>query len=227
VVCSIFHIPYLQLLRKIGDLIFLSFVTRSSEVVLAPLIKRLDDFGVDPKISSFTMPLGYSFNADGATMYEGLAVVFLAHAYGIELSVPRLLSIMLVLMVLTKGIAGVPSSSIVVLFAASAAVGLPAEGVAVLLAIDFVVDMARTALNVGGNSVATCVVARSEGRFQRPRPATGGRPDPAPAEAAASPGPTANTAMTMPAAGHSEPAALGGQPDRLRPGGSTGLADRR
>jgi proton glutamate symport protein len=162
IISAIFGVPYLRLLRSVGDLIFLSFVTRSAEVVLAPLIRRLDDFGVDRTVSSFTLPIGYSFNADGATMYEGLAVVFIAHAYGVELTWPRLLSTMLVLMLLTKGIAGVPSASIVVLFSASAAIGLPASGVAVLLAVDFVVDMARTALNVAGNALATAVVAKSE-----------------------------------------------------------------
>jgi proton glutamate symport protein len=167
IIAVVFHIPYLAMMRAVGDLVFLSFVTRSSEVVLAPLITRLDNFGVDRKISSFTLPIGYSFNADGATMYEGLAVVFLAHAYGVELTIPRLLSTMLVLMLLTKGIAGVPSASIVVLFSASAAIGLPAEAVAILLAVDFVVDMARTALNVTGNSLATVAIANSEGMFQR------------------------------------------------------------
>jgi proton glutamate symport protein len=166
-VAVIFRVPYVKMMRAIGDLVLLSFVTRSAEVVLAPLIKRLDNFGVDRAVSSFTLPIGYSFNADGATMYEGLAVVFLAHAYGVELTVPRLLSTLLVLMLLTKGIAGVPSASIVVLFAASAAIGLPAEGVAVLLAVDFVVDMARTALNVSGNALATMVIAKSEGLFQQ------------------------------------------------------------
>jgi proton glutamate symport protein len=165
IVAAVFRIPYLRMLRAVGDLVFLSFVTRSSEVVLAPLIKRLDRFGVDRKVSSFTLPLGYSFNADGATIYEALAVVFLAHAYGVHLTVPRLLTALLVLMLLTKGIAGVPSASIVVLFSASAAIGLPAQGVAVLLAVDFVVDMGRTALNVTGNSLAALAIARSEGLF--------------------------------------------------------------
>lgn len=167
-IALIFRIPYFAMLRAVGDLILLAFVTRSSEVVLAPLIKRLDGFGVDRRVPSFTLPIGYSFNADGATMYEALAVVFIAHAYGVELTLPRLLSILLVLILLTKGIAGVPSASIVVLFSASAAVGLPAEGVAILLAVDFVVDMARTALNVAGNSLATVAIAKWEGMFRRP-----------------------------------------------------------
>ncbi|WP_217167782.1 dicarboxylate/amino acid:cation symporter [Streptomyces sp. AC512_CC834] len=165
IIAMVFRVPYVRMLRAVGDLLFLSFVTRSSEVVLAPLIERLDKFGVDRKVSSFTLPLGYSFNADGATMYEGLAVVFLAHAYGVELTVPRLLTTLLVLMLLTKGIAGVPSASIVVLFSAGSTIGLPAEGIAILLAVDFVVDMARTGLNVTGNSLAALVIAKSEGRF--------------------------------------------------------------
>ncbi|WP_328564931.1 dicarboxylate/amino acid:cation symporter [Streptomyces coelicoflavus] len=165
IVAVVFRVPYVRMLRAVGDLLFLSFVTRSSEVVLAPLIERLDKFGVDRKVSSFTLPLGYSFNADGATMYEGLAVVFLAHAYGVELTVPRLITTLLVLILLTKGIAGVPSASIVVLFSAGATIGLPAEGIAILLAVDFVVDMARTGLNVTGNSLAALVIAKSEGLF--------------------------------------------------------------
>ncbi len=164
VVATIFKVPYFPLVRSISDLILLAFVTRS-EVVLAPLIKRLDEFGINQKVSSFTLPLGYSFNAEGATMYEGLAVVFLAHAYGIELTVPKLVVAMLVLMLLTKGIAGVPSASIVVLFSAAAAIGLPTQGIAILLAIDFVVDMARTAVNVTGNSLASMIIAKSEGQF--------------------------------------------------------------
>jgi len=169
VVAMIFRVPYFPMIRAISDLLLLSFVTRSAEVVLAPLIKRLDEFGVDQKVSSFALPLGYSFNADGATMYEGLAVVFLAHAYGVELTIPKLILAMFVLILLTKGIAGVPSASIVVLFSAAATIGLPPQGIAILLAIDFVVDMARTAVNVAGNSLACMVVAKSEGQFTQQR----------------------------------------------------------
>ncbi|MFF6995760.1 dicarboxylate/amino acid:cation symporter [Streptomyces sp. NPDC008313] len=178
-IALVFRVPYARMLRAVADLVFLSFVTRSAEVVLAPLIERLDHFGVDRKVSSFTLPLGYSFNADGATMYEGLAVVFLAHAYGVELTIPRLLTTLLVLMLLTKGIAGVPSASIVVLFSAAATIGLPAEGVAILLAVDFVVDMARTALNVTGNSLAALAIAKSEGMFTDPEKARATEPAPA------------------------------------------------
>lgn len=174
VIAALFRVPYVRMLRAVGDLLLLSFVTRSAEIVLAPLIRRLDEFGVDPSVPSFTLPLGYSFNSDGATMYEGLAVVFLAHAYGVHLTVPKLITTLLVLMLLTKGIAGVPSAAIVVLFSASATIGLPPDGVAILLAVDFVVDMARTGLNVAGNSLATLVIAKSERLF------TPGAPSPRP-----------------------------------------------
>jgi len=167
IIAAVLHIPYLAMLRAIGDLILLSFVTRSAEVVLAPLIRRLTAFGVDPTVPSFMLPLGYSFNADGAAMYEALAVVFLAHAYGVQLTVAKLVTILLILMVLTKGVAGVPSAAIVVLFSASTAIGLPAEGVAVLLTVDFVVDMARAGLNVVGNSLATLAIAKAEGLLTR------------------------------------------------------------
>jgi proton glutamate symport protein len=165
-VALIFRVPYVPMVRTIADLVLLSFVTRSAEVVMAPLVTRLDEFGVDRSVSSFLLPVGYSFNADGATMYEALAVVFLAHAYGVPLSLPRVVLAILVLMLLTKGIAGVPSAAIVVLFSAAATIGIPSEGVAILLAVDFVVDMGRTALNVTGNGLACMVVAKSEKLFR-------------------------------------------------------------
>jgi proton glutamate symport protein len=164
-VALIFRVPYFRMMRETGDLLVLAFVTRSAEAVLAPLIRRLGEFGVEDSISSFVLPLGYSFNADGATMYEGLALMFLAHVYGVHLSLARVVLAMLVLMLLTKGIAGVPSAAIVVLFAAAAAIGLPSAGVAILLAVDFVIDMARTMVNVTGNSLASMVIAKSEGKF--------------------------------------------------------------
>ncbi len=164
-VALIFRVSYLALLRTIWDLFVLAFITRSSEVVLAPLMQRLERHGADNSIVSFTLPIGYSFNLDGATLYEAIAVVFLAHAYGLNLSAGRLLTIIGLLLVLTKGLAGVPSAAIVVLLATAKAVGLPTEGVALLLGVDFIVDMARTAVNVVGNSLAAVVIAKSEGLF--------------------------------------------------------------
>jgi proton glutamate symport protein len=166
-VALIFHVKYIALFRHIGDLVVLAFITRSSEVVLAPLTERLERYGVDNSIVSFVLPIGYSFNLDGATLYEAVAVLFLAHVYNIPMSLGHQLEVIGLLMILTKGLAGVPSASIVVLIAAAKALHLPLDGIALLLGIDFIVDMARTAINVIGNSLACVVLAKSEGAFRR------------------------------------------------------------
>jgi len=126
----------------------------------------MERHGADNSVASFVLPLGYSFNLDGATLYEAVAVVFLAHAYDLPLGFGRLVTVIGLLIVLTKGLAGVPSAAIVVLLATAKSIGLPLEGVALLLGVDFIVDMARTAVNVVGNSLATVVIAKSEGLFR-------------------------------------------------------------
>lgn len=158
-------VRYVPLLRAIADLVLIAFVTRSTEAVLAPLLQRLERHGVGRNVTSFTVPLGYSFNADGSTLYEAVAVLFIANAYGIDLGLGEQLAVVGVLMVLTKGIAGVPSAPMVVLLAAAKTVGLPAEGVAMLLAVDFFVDMPRTAVQLTGNALAGVVIGRSERSF--------------------------------------------------------------
>ncbi|UOF89543.1 dicarboxylate/amino acid:cation symporter [Fodinisporobacter ferrooxydans] len=162
----VFKVSYIKLLREIWDLILLAFTSRSSEIVLAPLLERLKGYGVDESIGSFVLPVGYSFNLDGATLYESIAVLFLAHAYGIQLTFVHQLEIIGVLMVLTKGLAGVPSAAIVILLSTAKSIGIPLEGVALLLGIDFIIDMGRTAVNVVGNSLAAVIVAKSEKLFQ-------------------------------------------------------------
>ncbi|WP_245606179.1 dicarboxylate/amino acid:cation symporter [Streptomyces himastatinicus] len=162
VIALIYRIRYVDLLKQIGGLVGLAFVTRSSEAVLAPLMGKLEAFGVSRSTSSFVVPLGYSFNSDGSVLYQATALVYLAHAYGADTSIPSLLLMVGVLVVLSKGMAGVTSASIVVLLAAGKSVGLPAEGVALLVGVDFIVDMARTAVNVVGNALAAAVVDRSE-----------------------------------------------------------------
>ena len=168
VIAVIAGVPYLRLLRCTGDLAGIAFITRSSEAVLAPLLSRLEAFGVSRPVPSLVVPLGYSFNTDGSTLYQGVALVFLANAYGTDTSIPTLLTMVLVLAVLSKGMAGVTSASIVVLNAAGSTLGLTAEGIALLVGVDFIVDMARTAINVVGNSLAATVIARSEGTFLPP-----------------------------------------------------------
>ncbi len=168
VIAAIFRVRYVGLFRAISDLVLIAFITRSTEAVLAPLLQRLERIGARREVVSFTLPLGYSFNADGSALYSSLALLFVAHAFHVPMSVGQQLVALGVLMLLTKGIAGVPSSSIVVLLAASQAIGLPAAGVAVLLAVDFVVEMPRAAVNVVGNSLATVVIAKSERAFAEP-----------------------------------------------------------
>ena len=125
---------------------------------------KLEAFGLSRSTTSFVVPLGYSFNTDGSVLYQAAALVFLANAYGADTSMPALLLMVGVLVILSKGMAGVASASIVVLIAAGNSIGLPAEGVALLLGVDFIVDMARTGVNVIGNSLAAAVVDRSENR---------------------------------------------------------------
>jgi proton glutamate symport protein len=168
-IAAIYGVDYLRLLRRIGDLAGLAFVTRSSEAVLAPLLGRLEAFGVSRSTSSFVVPLGYSFNTDGSVLYQAVALVFIANAYGMDTSWPSLLLMVGVLVVLSKGMAGVASASIVVLLAAGSTIGLPPEGVALLLGVDFVVDMARTGVNAVGNSLAAAVIDKSEIRSARKR----------------------------------------------------------
>jgi proton glutamate symport protein len=197
IIARIYRIPYLTMLRTIADLVGLAFVTRSSEAVLAPLLGRLESLGVGRETSSFVVPLGYSFNTDGSVLYQAIALVFLANAYGTGTSIPHLLVMVAILVIMSKGMAGVASASIVVLIGAAGTIGIPAEGIAILLGVDFLVDMARTAVNVIGNTLAACVIDSSEKR----RPAR----------------PTAAELQPEDAAAGREPAAVAGTPTPLQP----------
>lgn len=161
-IAAIYRIKYLRMLRAIGNLIGLASVTRSSEAVLAPLLIQLEELGISRATTSLVVPLGYSFNTDGSILYQAVALVFLANAYGTGTSIPTLLLMVGVLAILSKGMAGVASTSIVVLIAAGNTIGLPPQGVALLLGVDFIIDMARTAVNVVGNSLAAAVIDKSE-----------------------------------------------------------------
>lgn len=163
VIARIFGVSWLGLMRSIGDLVLVAFATRSSESVLAPLIKRLEDRGVNNSVVSFILPLGYSFNLAGAGLYITTAVVFLSNGYGLDMSIGKLAAVIGILVLLTKGLSGVPSAAIVVLLATATAVGLPTEGVALLIGIDFILDMARTAVDTFGTPLAAVVIAKSEG----------------------------------------------------------------
>jgi proton glutamate symport protein len=123
-------------------------------------------FGVPRRIVSFVIPTGYSFNLDGSTLYLSLAAIFVAQAAGVELTIGQQVLMMLTLMLTSKGVAGVPRASLVILAGTLSSFGLPLEGVAVILGIDEIMDMGRTAVNVVGNCLASVVIARWEGEFQ-------------------------------------------------------------
>jgi Na+/H+-dicarboxylate symporter len=154
------------LIRYIREPVILAFSTASSESALPRLFEQLDRFGVPRRISGFVLPLGYSFNLDGSMMYSSFATMFIAQAYGVHLSIGQQIAMLLTLMVTSKGIAAVPRASLVVIAATLTQFGLPVEGIALILGIDTFLDMGRTATNVVGNAVATCVITQWEGMLQ-------------------------------------------------------------
>jgi Na+/H+-dicarboxylate symporter len=158
----------IMLARYIREPILLAFSTASSESALPRLFEQLDRFGVPRRISGFVLPLGYSFNLDGSMMYTSFATMFIAQAYNIHLSIGQQIAMLLTLMVTSKGIAGVPRASLVVIAATLTQFGLPVEGIALLLGVDTFLDMGRTATNVVGNAIATSVITRWEGMLQVP-----------------------------------------------------------
>ena len=158
------------LIRYIREPMMIAFSTASSEAALPKLFEQLDRFGVPRRISGFMLPLGYSFNLDGSMMYMSFATLFIAQAYGIDLSIGTQIAILLTLMISSKGVAAVPRASLVVITGTLAMFGLPVEGVAIILAIDQFLDMGRTATNVVGNAVATSVITKWEGMLEVKEP---------------------------------------------------------
>ena len=159
------------LVRYIRDPIVLAFSTASSEAAFPRTLEALDRFGVPPRIASFVLPLGYSFNLDGSMMYMTFASIFIAQAYGIDLSIGTQIAMLLTLMITSKGIAGVPRASLVVITATLAQFNIPEAGILIILAIDHFLDMGRSATNVVGNAVAATVVAKWEGELDPLEPA--------------------------------------------------------
>ncbi|MDH7970797.1 dicarboxylate/amino acid:cation symporter [Sphingomonas sp. AR_OL41] len=156
------------LLRYIREPALLAFSTASSEAALPRTLEALERFGVPPRIASFVLPLGYSFNLDGSMMYMTFASLFIAQAYGIELSLATQVGMLLMLMVTSKGIAGVPRASLVVIAATLPHFNIPDAGLLLILAIDNFLDMGRSATNVLGNAIAASVVSKWEGGFEPP-----------------------------------------------------------
>jgi Na+/H+-dicarboxylate symporter len=160
-----------HLVRYIRDPIVLAFSTASSEAAYPRTLEALDRFGVPPRIASFVLPLGYSFNLDGSMMYMTFATIFIAQAYGIDLSIGQEVTMLLVLMITSKGMAGVPRASLVVIAATMSMFSIPEAGLLLILAVDHFLDMGRSATNVVGNAVASTVVARWEGELDVEEPA--------------------------------------------------------
>jgi Na+/H+-dicarboxylate symporter len=159
-----------HLVRYIRDPVVLAFSTASSEAAYPRTLEALDRFGVPPRIASFVLPLGYSFNLDGSMMYMTFATIFIAQAYGIDLSIGQEITMLLVLMVTSKGMAGVPRASLVVIAATMSMFRIPEAGLLLILAVDHFLDMGRSATNVVGNAVASSVVARWEGTLDTEEP---------------------------------------------------------
>jgi proton glutamate symport protein len=160
-----FKIPVKRFFSKVKEPALIAFSTTSSDAALPDAIEKMVEFGVPRRIVAFVMPTGYSFNLDGSTLYLAIASVFVAQAAGVELSLWQQVSMMLTLMITSKGIAAVPRASLVVLSGTLVSFGLPLEGVAIILGVDELMDMARTSVNLTGNCLASAVVARMEGEL--------------------------------------------------------------
>ena len=156
----------LRLVRRIREPVLLAFSTASSEAAYPRTLEELERFGCSNRVASFVLPVGYSFNLDGSMMYCTFAVMFIAQVYGIEISIGQQVMMIAVLMLTSKGIAGVPRASLVVVAAALTQFNLPEAGMLLLLGIDHFLDMGRSATNVVGNSIATAIVSKWEGELR-------------------------------------------------------------
>lgn len=164
---KIFGFNLFKIIKVIKDELLLAYTTSSSETVLPKIMEKSVKMGAPKDIVSFVIPTGYSFNLDGSTLYQSIAAIFIAQMYDIHLSVGEQITLVLVLMITSKGIAGVPGVSFVVLLATLGSVGIPVEGLAFIAGIDRILDMARTAVNVVGNTLSALVMAKWEKRFDQ------------------------------------------------------------
>lgn len=168
-VALIARVPITRFLRAIAEPVSIAFATTSSEAALPRAMEAMEAIGVPRQVVAFVMPTGYSFNLDGSTLYLSLAALFVAQAAGIHLSFGEQLVILFTLMLTSKGVAGVPRATLVILLGTAASFRLPIEPIFIILGIDELMDMARTSVNVIGNCLATVVIARWEGEFRDPR----------------------------------------------------------
>lgn len=164
-VALLFKIPVRQFIKAVSKPATIAFATSNSESALPSAMESMEKFGIPRKIVAFVIPTGYSFNLDGTTLYLSLASIFVAQAAGIHLTLDKQLLICITLMLTSKGVAGVSRASLVILLGTAVSFGLPVEPIFIILGIDVLMDMARTAVNVIGNCLATCVIARWEKEF--------------------------------------------------------------
>ncbi|MGQ0827523.1 MAG: dicarboxylate/amino acid:cation symporter [Bacteroidota bacterium] len=164
-ICAVFRVKFYNLLGHIKEPVLLAFSTASSEAAMPKTIESLERFGCGNRIVSFVLPLGYSFNLDGSMMYMTFATVFIAQAYGIQMSVSDQVMMLLILLITSKGVAGIPRASLVVIAGMLDYFSIPTAGLLLLFGIDQVLDMGRAATNVVGNAVATAVISKWEGEL--------------------------------------------------------------
>jgi len=169
-VMLLFRIPVLGFVSAVAEPASIAFATSASEAALPRAMEAMEAFGVPRKIVAFVIPAGYSFNMDGAAVYLTLASMFVAQAAGLHLSLTGEIGMVLILMLASKGVSGVPRATLMVLMAAASSLRLPPEPIFVILGIDAVMDMGRTTANVVGNCLASAVVARWEGQFRTEQP---------------------------------------------------------
>ena len=169
IVCKIFKINFGEFLKYIKDEIILSFTTASSEAVLPSIMRKMEEYGCPKAITSFVVPTGYSFNLAGSTLYQAIAVIFIVETCNIDLNLAQQLKVLIVLMLTSKGVAGVPGVSLIVLMATLKAIGVPSEGLALVAGIDRILDMGRTAVNVIGNALAVVVLSKWENQWDEER----------------------------------------------------------
>jgi len=165
ITAKMFGINIFILFKILKDELILAFSTASSETVLPRIMQKMEAYGAPKAISSFVIPTGYSFNLDGSTLYQSIAAIFIAQLYGIEMSISQQVILVVTLMITSKGIAGVPGVSFVVLLATLGSVGIPVEGLAFIAGVDRIMDMDRTALNVVGNALAVLVISKWEKQY--------------------------------------------------------------
>ncbi|WP_392565993.1 glutamate/aspartate:proton symporter GltP [Utexia brackfieldae] len=164
-VCKICKFNIFKLLRILKEELIVAFSTASSETALPRIIEKMEAYGAPKSITSFVIPTGYSFNLDGSTLYQSITVIFLAQLFGMDLSIVDQIIIVITLMIASKGIAGIPGASILVLSATLGSVGIPLEGIGYIMGVERILDMGRTAVNVVGNALAAIVIARWENVF--------------------------------------------------------------